>query len=760
MRTKSRVTPAVLAGLVATGIALGPGPLSAPARAAAGPALTVDATAGRHAISPYVYGMNFAGAELARDLRLPVHRWGGNATTRYNFRYDTSNRAGDWYFENIPNENADPESLPNGSDSDRFVEQNKATGAETILTMPLIGWVPKDRTKSCGFSVAKYGPQESTDPWAPDCGNGKKPDGTLITGNDPHDTSVEAGPQYIKDWVAHLKGRYGGAGSGGVRFWALDNEPDLWHATHRDVRPAGLGYDELRDRTIEYAGALKQADPGAKTLGPVGWGLNSIIYSGLDQDTCSRTGCWSDPPDRAAHGGQQLGPWYLDQMRAYEQEHGTRLLDYFDIHIYPQQSGVFNQEPGDAATQALRLRSTRQLWDPTYVDESWINQPVRMIPRLKELVDQHYPGTKTAITEYNWGAFGHINGALAQADVLGIFGREGLDMAALWTAPEPAQPVAHAFRIYRNYDGKGGAFGETSVKATSADQDKLAVYAAERASDKALTMVVVNKTGEELTSQLALTGASAGTAQVYRYSDADLTTIVRAADQPVTATGFTGTFPANSITHVVLPKGDDADTKAPTAPGKPVAGAVTTGSVALSWTAAIDDRGVTGYDVYRMDGTTRVKVGSATGTSYTVTGLAADTEYTFVVTARDAAGNVSPGSPALTVRTAAAPAGGCSVKYQATSWSGGFTATVKITNTGAQAVNGWKLGFEFANGQKVTQGWSADWSQQGAAVTATSLSWNGRLAPGASTDIGFNGSWTGQNQAPAAFTLNGQRCSS
>ncbi|MFJ8578638.1 glycoside hydrolase family 44 protein [Micromonospora sp. NPDC093277] len=534
------------------------------------------------------------------------------------------------------------------------VEAGCCGGAPTLIA--------KERARSCGFSVEKYGPQESTDVWAPDCGNGKKPDGTPITGNDPEDTSIAVGPEYVTDWIDHLKGRFGSAADGGVQFYDLDNEPDLWHSTHRDVRPTGLGYDELRDRTYEYAAAIKVADPDAKTLGPVGWGLNSTIFSGLDQDVCSRTGCWGNPPDKAAHGGQDLGPWYLDRMREYEEQHGTRILDYFDIHIYPQQSGVFSDASGDAATQALRLRSTRQLWDPTYVDESWINQPVRFIPRLRDMVDQHYPGTKLAITEYNWGAYGSMNGALAEADVLGIFGREGLDLANLWTAPGADQPVANAFRIYRNYDGKGGAFGETSVRAASADQDKLAVYAAERAGDKALTLVVVNKSGDDLTSAVSLAGGFATTAEVYRYGGANPAGIVREADQAVTSGGFTATFPANSITHLVLPPG-----------------------------------------------------------------------------------------PAM---------GDCQVSYTVHgSWPGGFTTQVTIANTGTKAIDGWKLGFDFpAAGQQVTQGWSAQWRQAGASVTAESLSWNAKLEPDASTVIGFNGAWSGSNPTPPSFTLNGHRC--
>ena len=235
-----RITTALLPAALA--VALGGLALPQPAQAATGPALAVDATAGRHPISPYVYGMNFADAALARDIRLPVNRYGGNATTRYNFRADTTNRAADWYFENIPNDNADPESLPKGSESDRFIAGDKATGAETVLTLPMLGWIAKERARACAFSVAKYGPQEPTDPWAPDCGNGKKPDGTNITGNDPRDTSVAVGPEYVTDWITHLKTEFGAAGDGGVRVLqpGQRTRPVAQHPPRRPLRRARL----------------------------------------------------------------------------------------------------------------------------------------------------------------------------------------------------------------------------------------------------------------------------------------------------------------------------------------------------------------------------------------------------------------------------------------------------------------------------------------------------------------------------------------
>jgi hypothetical protein len=517
---------------------------------AAGPALTVNAAADVHAISPYIYGMNFATEAIAADLRLPVRRWGGNSTSRYNWQLDVHNTGMDWYFENIPEDNAHPELLPDGSASDKFVDQDRRTSTKTVMTVPLIGWTPKARKEShpydCGFKVSKYGAQDSVDVWDTDCGNGEH-NGIALAGNDPHDTSIETTPAFVSSWVSHLTGKYGTAANGGVMFYNLDNEPMLWNSTHRDVHPSPTSYNELRDRTWAYAAAIKSADASAKTLGPVVWGWCAYFYSAVD-------GC-SPGADRASHGNTDFIPWYLQQMKAYEQAHGVRILDYLDVHIYPQVDGVYSDSLGSAAVQAARLRSTRQLWDTSYVHEGWIGQPVYLIPRMKDWVANNYPGTKLAITEYNWGAPEYMNGALAQADILGIFGREGLDLATLWGPTENFNaPGIFAFRMYRNYDGTGGAFGDTSVQATSTDQSQLAVYAAKRSQSGALTLMIINKTGSAVTSDLSLSGFQpTASAQVYRYSSANLSAIVHEADLAVTSSGFTASYPSNSITLIVIP---------------------------------------------------------------------------------------------------------------------------------------------------------------------------------------------------------------
>ena len=518
----------------------------------AGPSLNVDRTAERHPISPDIYGINYADEALAQELSLPVRRWGGNATTRYNWQNDTANRASDWFFENIPEENANPELLPNESAADRFVEQNGRTGTKTLMTVPLIGWTPKTREVNCGFSIAKYGPQQESDPWRTDCGNGVDGGGNVIANNDPTDTSLAIEPSFVQEWIAHLTQRFGTAANGGVALYSLDNEPMLWHHTHRDVHPDPVSYDELRDRTYAYGAAVKQADSTAQTLGPALWGWTAYFYSALDQAAGNN---WlNSTPDRSAHNDLPLVPWYLQQMQAYEQQNGTRILDYLDLHFYPQAQGVALTGAGEAETQALRLRSTRALWDASYTDESWIGEPVRLIPRMHEWVNQYYPGTKLALSEYNWGALDHMNGALAQADILGIFGREGLDLATLWAALDNNDPFAYAFRMYRNYDGNGRRFGDISVHAESSDQNQLAIYASERSADGALTIMVINKSQTTFASPITIANAgSAQSAQIFRYTFEHQESILPDTPLPITNGAIQTAFPGSSITLIVVP---------------------------------------------------------------------------------------------------------------------------------------------------------------------------------------------------------------
>ncbi len=94
----------------------------------------------------------------------------------------------------------------------------------------------------------------------------------------------------------------------------------------------------------------------------------------------------------------------------------------------------------------------------------------------------------------------------------------------------------------------------------------------------------------------------------------------------------------------------------------------------------------------------------------------------------------------------------------ANAWNTGLTASVTITNTSTTAVNGWKLGFTLPSGQTITSGWSATYAPASGAVTATNVSYNAAIAPGASVGIGYQASHTGNSACPSGFTLNGTAC--
>jgi len=107
------------------------------------------------------------------------------------------------------------------------------------------------------------------------------------------------------------------------------------------------------------------------------------------------------------------------------------------------------------------------------------------------------------------------------------------------------------------------------------------------------------------------------------------------------------------------------------------------------------------------------------------------------------------------------PTGGsaaCRVTYGTNVWNAGFTANVTVANTGSSAINGWKLAFTLPGGQAITSSWNANLAGSSGAITASNVSWNGSIAPGANTSFGFQGTYSGSFANPPSFTLNGSTC--
>lgn len=598
--------------------------------------ITVDAASNRHPINPHIYGVTWATTAELRDLNTPLNRFGGNDTSRYNWQLNASNHAKDWYFESI----AKPSAVA-GEHGDTFISNSKAANAQPMVTIPMLDWVAKlgpNRATLPGFSIAKYGPQTDNDAtWFPDAGNGVQLNGQFIVGNDPTDAHVPSSSAFQRGWMQHLISKWGTSGNGGLRYYILDNEPSLWHETHRDVHPTGVTMDELKNRMIDYATTVKATDPLAVVLGPEEWGWPGYFLSGYDQHYSQQHG-WGWFPDRDNHGGWEYLPWLLDQFRQHNAATGKRLLDVFTVHFYPQ-GGEFSDDVSPSM-QERRNRSTRSMWDPNYLDESWINDRVQLVSRLKNWTSTYYPNTPVGVTEYNWGAENHINGATTQADILGIFGREGLDMAARWETPPATTPTYKAMKMYRNYDGKQSTFGDTNVSAVVPNPDTLAAFAAERSTDRALTMMVISKalSGDTATT-INLTNATPGaTAQVWQLTAAN--TITRLADVTVSGNSVSATLPPQSITLFVV--AGKSNSQLPAAPSNLTATALPGQQLKLAWT---DNAGnETGFSLERCIGArcgnfAPIATVGANVRTYMDTGLLITTTYSYRVRAYNSAGN-------------------------------------------------------------------------------------------------------------------------
>ncbi len=471
-------------------------------------AMTVDCRARPIKINAMIYGIAFDPQHDARDTQqwtigATARRWGGNPSSRYNWQLGNAwNTASDWYFENT-NYTASADYSYR-----RFLADNAAHGMKTALTVPILGWVAKDTT-SYSFPFSVSGPQQSVDPFRNDAANGKTKDGKDLSPGPASRTSVAAPPEFVRRWVETIRRAEAGGGARQVHQYILDNEPALWSSTHRDVHPEPLGYDELVARTIQYGAAIRSADPAAVIAGPAEWGWPNYFFSARDA-----VAGFAQKPDRRAHGDVPLMAWYLRKLFEHERDTGVRVLDVVDLHFYPQGERLYGANGGtDPDAARRRVRASRALWDPTYVDESWIKEPVRLFPRMKEWIAQNYPGRGISLGEWSFGGEGHISGALAVAESLGRFAEAGLTSAFYWSYPPANSPVFWAFRAYTNFDGRGGRFQDNFVSASSATTSLTSLFASRDDAASRFVLVALNAAPDSAArATIALPGCDAPTA--------------------------------------------------------------------------------------------------------------------------------------------------------------------------------------------------------------------------------------------------------
>jgi len=461
---------------------------------------TVNANQPLIEISPYIYGTNqpdWAG----RSHYLTLGRLGGNRITAYNWENNASNAGSDWYHQN-------DDYLGGGNTPGEVIRKTVSAalqkGAGVVVTVPMAGYVAADKNgggdvnQTPNFLSVRF--------------RQSKPRKTIGYTSPPNLNDAYVYQDEMVWWLERTFAR-----RAAPIFYALDNEADLWSSTHARIRPTPITYAEIVALSEDYADNIKRIQPKALIFGPVNYGWNGYITL-------------QGAPDA---NGRDFLNFYLQSMQQAAQRKGKRLLDVLDLHYYSEaRGGGFRiTETGNAQTADARVQATRSLWDPTYRESSWINDnlggPIRLLPRMKEKIATYYPGTRLAFTEYNFGGQNDPSGAVAQADTLGLFGAYGVFAACWWDLGGARGYIDAAFEAFRNFDGRGAAFGNVALATTNNTISQSAFYAsADRRRPGRYVMVAINRATTAKIARIAFTGITGRTARAFRISGSPALTAI------------------------------------------------------------------------------------------------------------------------------------------------------------------------------------------------------------------------------------------
>jgi hypothetical protein len=502
---------------------------------------SINLTQGQSAISPFIYGVNTNGnggqanqgldQSAYANLNLAFERWGGDRLTAYNYTNNASNAGSDYMYEN--DNYLGGGSTPGGAFIP-FLQAAQSSNAGALITIPINGYVAADFDGPQNPDIL---PQDSTH-FVPEYP-------TEAQDPDPASNHV-----YENGAVQIAENNFTPSTSQPLAI-ELDNEPELWNSTHPEVHPGQVTYAELMQKSIAYATMIKQVDPNAEVYG---WGS----YGWYGYTTLNNA------PDSAADGN--FMDYYLSNFAAASAAAGTRLLDSLELHWYPTNTGLnadgvpteVNTDDISPGVVAARLQAPRSLWDPTYTETSGITEddthgPIELIPRTDAQIAEYYPGTKLSFGEYNYGAGYDISGGIAEADVLGIFGKYGVYSACENSISAISDAyIDGAFQIFRNYDGNDSTFGDTEVQANNSDTVNTSVYASVDADDPDhLTVVAINKEDQTDTATINVAdGVNYKTIGIYTLTSASSTPVFAGDVALSSSTDFTYAMPAYSVSMI------------------------------------------------------------------------------------------------------------------------------------------------------------------------------------------------------------------
>jgi fibronectin type 3 domain-containing protein len=561
----------VVSALNAAGESANSSQVSAIPTAPANPDVTITVNpSATHAISPYIYGLNFYSGVTGAPSLLTFDRDGGDRWTAYNWINNASNAGSDYFYEN-------DDYLCNGSCNASipaeavrlFISGDQSNNLASLVTLQMQGYVSIDTTV---VQVPMPFPNLQYFRPAVDQKSGASSAPFTLT---PPAASTDNNV-YMDEfaWALDqdfLSANIFGASPTQPTFISLDNEPDLWSSTHQEVQGStNVSSTAFVAKTVNLSTALKSLSKNAQTptshfsdlviFGPVNYGFEGI-YSWQGDPTLSPT----------PNGADWFADKYLTGLHSASTAFGAPLVDVYDFHwyaeVYDSNGTRITDMTGTTLTDAqvqLIVQSPRDLWDTTWTDTGnsnpWIvetlgGQAINMLGRLQAKINAENPGMKLSITEYNNGGSNHIAGTIAQADNLGVFGAQGLFAASLWLL-DSAQPyILGGIRAYRGFDGANACFGDTSLQATSSNVGNVMVYASTDSTTPGRTVfVAINRsTSAQVT---AINGATlSGTAHLYQMTAASAqgqnpVAPVSIGTMVVSGSSMTITLPALSVTTI------------------------------------------------------------------------------------------------------------------------------------------------------------------------------------------------------------------
>jgi len=435
--------------------------------------VTVNATQGKRAVSPYLYGRNNTfdqPAQFYKDAGLRFARMnGGNNATKYNWRKKISSHP-DWYNNVYTN------------DWDKTAKDvtKSHPSMQVMFAFQLIGRVASSKAynfNDWGYNQSKY--------WE---GVGQN----LAGGGTPNTTGTNASKAaiegdinlYTEEWPADstvgiLNHWFGDKGIGlnktQLLYWNMDNEADVWNGTHDDVMKTLLTASKFMDNFIEVAKKARALFPEIKICGPVTtsewqwykWGEESIKIDG-------KYYCWLE--------------YFIKRLADEQKASGIRLLDVVDLHNYPY-----------APTDADAVQLHRMYYDKTYVypgangvktiNGGWDNSQTKeyIFQRINDWLAKYFGanhGITLGISEWSPASSNANVANVVYASHLGTFANNGVEYLSPWSWFNGMWETLHLFSRYAQ---------SYSVSSTSSLENTVSAYTTINETADSMTVIIVNR---------------------------------------------------------------------------------------------------------------------------------------------------------------------------------------------------------------------------------------------------------------------------